>query len=77
MGDAGAVRIGSIRETVLMDYEGDEGYACACHPVRPSRMAMDASKWLTFSEEQFIRAWSRGKRIPDLEDPGTTLEKGV
>ena len=53
-------RIGFIRETVLADTTGAmKAYAevMRLHPATAwSDMATDASKWLTFSEEQFIRA---------------------
>ena len=58
-------RIGFIRETVLMDTTGAmKAYAevMRLHPGTAwSDMAMDASKWLTFNEEQFIRALQQGQ----------------
>ena len=58
-------RIGFIRETVLMDTTGAmKAYAevMRLHPGTAwSDMATDASKWLTFSEEQFIRALEQGQ----------------
>ena len=53
-------RLGFIRETALADTTGAlKAYAQVVHlyPESPwSEMAADASKWLTFSEREFIRA---------------------
>ena len=64
-GDGGLVpeamfRLGFIRETALADTSGAlKAYAqvIQLYPESPwSPMAADASKWLTFSEREFIRA---------------------
>jgi len=53
-------RLGFIRETALADTSGAlKAYAqlIQLYPESPwSKMAADASKWLTFSEREFIRA---------------------
>lgn len=53
-------RLGFIRETALADTTGAlKAYAqvVQLYPESPwSQMAADASKWLTFSEQEFIRA---------------------
>lgn len=53
-------RLGFIRETAMADTTGAlKAYAqvVQLYPESPwSQMAADASKWLTFSEQEFIRA---------------------
>ncbi len=57
-------RLGFIRETALMDTTGAmKAYAEVSRLFPESvwaKMALDASKWLTFSEENFIRALGEG-----------------
>ena len=59
-------RLGFIRETALMDTTGAmKAYAEVSRLFPESawaKMALEASKWLTFSEENFIRAIGEGAR---------------
>ncbi len=58
-------RLGFIRETAMMDTTGAmKAYAEVMRLFPESvwaGMALDASKWLTFSEESFIRALEEGQ----------------
>ena len=57
-------RLGFIRETALMDTTGAmKAYAEVSRLFPESawaKMALDASRWLTFSEENFIQALGKG-----------------
>ena len=57
-------RLGFIRETALMDTTGAmKAYAEVSRLFPESawaKMALEASKWLTFSEENFLRALGEG-----------------